>query len=120
MIDQVKSWLRRRKMLTVQDFAHQHKNYLVIVCDPKDDTIFVSYRDRQIAGRIQSEDGVEYNVVKNVLRHSKFEGTIDRFMGGLIFALGIPLKNPFVNEFLSFLDGALFRITKSLKFKSKK
>lgn len=119
MIDMIKTWLAERKMLNVQEFAHRHKNYLVIVCDPKDDTIFVAYKDKEIAGRIKSADGVEYNVVKNVLKHSTFERTIDQFLGGIIETMKIPITKQQVSDFLKFIDGAIFRITKSLKFTSK-
>lgn len=106
-------------MLNVQDFAHHHKNFLVIVCDPNDDTMFVSYRDKQVSGKIRSMDGQDFDVVKNVLRHSHFADSFDLFVAGVLDVLKAPLTNPHVNEFVKFLDAALYRISKSIKFTSK-
>jgi hypothetical protein len=103
--------------MDVQRFAHTHKNYLVIVCDPKDDTIFVSYRDKQVAGMIKSMDGKNHKVIKNLIKHSTFDREIDRFLGGIIDVLKTPLKS--ASDFLKFLDGALFNISQSLKKEKK-
>lgn len=114
------NWFNKRKesrALDVQQFAHHHQNYLVIVCDPRDDNIFVAFRNKQISGRIRSEDGLNHHVVKGVLNHSTFEREIDRFLGGLIYSIKCPLDDKKGNLFYSFIDGALFNISKALKLK---
>lgn len=113
MIQKIKAWFYKRKMLDIQQFAHSHRNYLVIICDPKDDTMFMSFRNKQISAKIKSADGINHKVVKNVLKHSTFEREIDRLLGGIIDALKTPLD--IGNHFYSFIDGALFNISKALK-----
>lgn len=114
-INWIKLFFYNRKMLTVQQFAHKHRSYLVIVCDPKDDTIFVSYKDKHISAKIKSVDGKNHHVVKRVLKHSYFKTEIDRFLGGLIDALKCSLPDGI--NFYQFIDGALYNITKALKRK---
>lgn len=116
MITAIKKWWYTRKMLNVQEFAHAHPEFLVIVADPRDNTTFVAYRGKQVTSRIASMDGVEYNVVKNLLRHSKFATVFDQFSAHLIEVLGVALTHPAMNKFIELLDAAIFRITKTLKF----
>jgi len=113
ILTRFKAWRERRKILDVQAFAHAHRNYLVIVCDPKDDSMFATFRGKQVTAKMRSEDGLNHHIVKNMLKHSTFEREIDRFIGGLIFGLKIPLDVG--SNFFAFLDGALFNISKSLK-----
>jgi hypothetical protein len=113
MINKLRELFFKRKMLNVQQFAHAHRDFLVIVCDPRDDTMFMSYRDKQVTGKIRSNDGINHRVVKNVLKHSTFDREIDRLLGGIIDVLRCPLN--IGNHFYSFIDGALFNITKSIK-----
>ncbi len=115
-INYIKIWRLKRKMLTIQDFAHMHRKYLVIVADPKDDSIFVSYRDKQITGVIKSADGFHHEIVKKVLKSSTFNSQIDRFLGGVVEILQCSLENG--NNFYQFLDGALFNISKALRKKA--
>lgn len=98
-------------MLTIQQFAHQHKNYLVIIADPKDDNIFVSYKDKQVSGKISSADGLHHEVVRRVLAHSSFNSAIDRFLGGIIDVLKCPIE--WGSDFYKFIDGALFNISQA-------
>lgn len=106
-------WTTNRKTLNVQRFAHANRSLLVIVCDPQDDTMFVSFGDKQISVKIRSADGLEHNVVKGVLTHSTFAEQIDRFLGTLIDVFRIPVDVG--TTFYSFIDGALFNISKVLK-----
>uniref|UniRef100_A0A6H1ZAY3 Uncharacterized protein n=1 Tax=viral metagenome TaxID=1070528 RepID=A0A6H1ZAY3_9ZZZZ len=115
MIDKIKALFYTRKMLNIQQFARNHRGYLVIVCDPKDDTMFMSYRGRQVSAKIKSEDGRNHKVVKGVLKHSIFEREIDRFIGGIMQGMKLSLEHG--NQFYQFIDGALFNISKSLKKK---
>jgi len=108
----IKRWWYEHKMLNVQRFAHAHRNMLIIVCDPRDDTMFISYRDKNVTGRVSSQDGIDHRVVRNVLKHSTFNREIDRLLGGIIDVLRTPLD--IGNMFYSFIDGALFAITKAL------
>ena len=127
MIHRIKSWLHKDQALNIEQFAHAHRGFLVIVCDPKDDTMFMAYRDKIVSGRIKSMDGFDHRVVKNVLKVSTFEREIDRLIGAVIDMLSIradrcteckqvihPLSK-WVNSFYSFIDGGLFNITAALR-----
>lgn len=105
-------------MLNVQRFAHHNRSLLVMVFDPQDDTMFVAFGDKQISAKIRSADGLDYNVVKGVLEHSTFSDQIDRFLGGIIDAIKLPVTVG--NLFYLFIDGALYNISEALeKAKSK-
>lgn len=97
----------------IPEFMHKHKDLLLIVCDPKTDTIFASYKDSMISGKIKSPTGKNLEVVRNVLRASRFEDTQDLFFTSLIEVLQLPVRKG--NQFLMFLDAALFNIAKSLR-----
>lgn len=98
---------------TVPDFAHAHKDLLVIVCDPKTDNIFVGYGDQIVSGRIKTALGKELNVVRNVLDHSQFKENVNPFITGIMEVLQLPLKAG--NQLYQFIDGALFAISKALR-----
>lgn len=127
MYSRIKEWFYTRKLLSIQEFAHHHKNYLVIVCDPKDDTMFMSFRDKNVCGKIKSQDGIDHRVVKNVLKHSTFEREVDRILGGIVDALTVKADrcreckqvihtpSQWANSFYSFIDGALFNISRALR-----
>lgn len=112
MINKIREWIDTQRSLNVQRFAHQNRRLLVMVFDPQDDTMFISFGDKQISGRIRSADGLDYDVVKGVLEHSTFSDQIDRFLGGIIFAISLPVTVG--NLFYSFIDGALFKISEAL------
>jgi hypothetical protein len=155
MIETLKAWFERmgvagnkRKILDVQQFAHTHRNYLVMVFDPKDDTMFCSFRDKQISAKIKSADGFDHHVVKNVLKLSTFDREVDRLVGSILDTLKFPIalkhcskcdrdlaggynfcglcgteyvKRPWIpgSTFVSFIDGAVHNIAKAI-FKAKK
>lgn len=104
--------MKERKALDISEFAQRHRNYIVIVCDPKDDSIHVSYQGKVAAGRIRSNDGLNHHVLKNMMKFSTFNREVDRFIGGLMEVLKIPLKAG--NTFYSMLDGFLFNISKKI------
>lgn len=109
----------KKKMLNVQDFAHANRKLLVIVADPQDDTLFVSYNDKQVTGKIKSIDGLEYNVVKNLLKNSTFERSRERFIGALVDVIKTPITVQQISDFYKFISDAVWKITKSLKFTKK-
>lgn len=113
MLEKIKAWFYKRKMLNIQQFCHNHHNFLVIVCDPRDNVMFVSYRGKQVGGKIKSEDGKDHKVVKNVLKHSTFEREIDRLIGAIMVSMKLPLE--WGRPFFEFIDGAIFKISENLK-----
>ncbi len=112
LIQTIKDWNLRRKMLNIQQFAHAHRHFLVIIADPKDDTIFVSYRDKQLSGKISSADGQGHEVVKRLLKHSTFHSSIDRFLASLVDVLKCSVEKG--SDFYKFIDGAVFSISQAL------
>lgn len=97
----------------VPEFAQNHPDLLFIVCDPKTDAIFVGHKGEMVLGNIKSADGKKMQIVKSVLDHSQFAGSINHFITGLLEALQLPLKAG--NLFYQFIDGALFNISKALR-----
>lgn len=117
LFDKLKEWRSRRFMVSVGDFAHANKHLLIIVADPKDNTLVVAYKDKLCGGIISSEDGSNLEVVKNVLKASKFDkgNAIDRLLTAIALEFEVAVSNKYMQEFLKFIDGALYRITKALK-----
>ena len=114
-----KEYRIRRFMVSVGAFAHANPNLLLILGDPKDNTLYISYKDKHCGGIISSEDGKDYKVVENVLKASKFDkqGMSDRFLVALATEMQVAFANPYFQELAKFVDGALYNITKQLKFK---
>ena len=104
--------------LGVPDFAHAHKDLLVIVCDPKTDNIFVGYNDIVVSGRIKSAVGKRMHVVRDVLRYSQFNSGVDLLIAQIAETLKLSLKHG--RLFYQFLDGALFNIARTWKHKKER
>lgn len=111
MFNFFKKW-REMRQLTVQEFARRNRSYLVIVLDPKDDTLFMSHRGKQVYNHIKSFDGKRRNVVKGVLKHSRFASKIDQFLFVMADSLQLPVAK--AQDFYQWLDGAIHVISKSL------
>lgn len=91
-------------------FAHENKDVLIIVADPKTDFMFVAHKDKMVLGRMKSLEGSKMHIVHDVLRQSalksKFDESIDRFTGGMVDILKLGLKEG--NQFYSFVSDVLF------------
>lgn len=105
------AWRSKKRRLSVSEFAHKHKHLLVIVLDPVDDTLFMSYRDQQVLNKIKTVDGKNHHIVKRVIKASIFRHNIDKLIVALVEALKTPLHIPEVNLFFKWIDGALFKIS---------
>lgn len=100
--------------ISIGEFAHQHKDLIVIVADPKDDTIFVAYNDRFSSGRLKTSAGSNAHIVAGLMKSANlFDSNIDRFLMGLVDVLKIRHMSFAVNNFIQYLDGALYNISKS-------
>jgi hypothetical protein len=107
--------LKEAKQLEVQKFAQAHKDLLIIVLNPKDDKLFMAHGGLQILSQVKSASGKNEHLVKNLLKHSRFESNIDKFITILADSLQLPLRK--ANSFYQWIDGALFNLTKALKHK---
>lgn len=107
-----------RQLYLVSEFAHINKDLLIIVADPKTDRMFVTYKDKQVNGRIKSLKGKKTHVVKEVLSNSRFKESIDGFIASMAETLDLPLWKG--NQFYQFLDGAVFKIGRALQGKADK
>lgn len=78
------------------DFGLEHKDTLVIMCDPDTDVIFLAYQGFCAPVRIANRDGSVNRVVHNAIKHTRNSGDIDRFLlavdGGL-FAIANSVYN---------------------------
>jgi hypothetical protein len=92
------------------EFAHENRDVLIIVGDPKTDQMFVAYKDKMVLGSIKSLDGKSMHVIKDVLRQSamksSFDAAIDSFTGGLVDVLKVGLEGG--NQFFSHISNVLF------------
>ena len=111
--------MEARRILRIQGFAQELRDNLVIVARPKDDMMFMSYRGRQVVGKIRSLDGKNHKVVKNVLKASTFEQEVPRFIGGVMDVLRAPLHG-IASSFWHFIDGALYNISGANELRSNK
>ncbi len=104
-----------RNLYTIKEFGHANKDFLIIVCDPQTDRIYVSYRDRFVNGKIKSVDGKKTHVVKNIIKYSRFNENIDDFIASIAETLNLSFLKG--NQFFQLIDGFLFRIASSLRKK---
>lgn len=109
-----RTWRNRQRRASVSDFAFKHKHLLVIVLDPIEDTMFMAHRGRQVLSQIKYPDGKSHHIVKDVIKASQFKHYIDKVIEALVEALKTPLINPAVNQFVQWVDGALFNISKTV------
>lgn len=80
----------------VKDFMHHNKDLLIIVCDPKNDTIMTGYKDYMTGTVMKPQPGKQrVKVIQGVLGMSRQEENIDRF--------------------LLQIDGAVFNIAKAVR-----
>lgn len=111
-----KTMQMRKERLSISDFAHKHKHLVVIVLDPKNDQMFMAYKDRQVLNQIKSADGVKHKVVKGVMKAGgQFNSKIDMFLVPIIELLKVPLTNPHMQDLVKWMDGAVFAIGKAVK-----
>lgn len=104
---------KKEKDILLKDFLDKHlSDKLLIIADPKDDSLYMKYGKVYVLTKIKSMDGKDYKVVKNVLKHSRFKTNIDRLLGGLAEAMQLSIRDG--NEFWKWIDAALFNISKRL------
>lgn len=117
LLTKIKFLISRDKanMLTIPEFLHANKDLLIIICDPKTDKIIASYRDKHVTGQIKSPLGKKSKVVKDVLKYSRFNESVDQWLTSIMETLHLPTWK--ANSFFQFLDGALYAIAKSLRKK---
>jgi len=119
IIEAIRKRSEARRILRLQGFAQELRDDLVIVARPKDDLMFMSYRGKQVVGKIRSMDGKNHKVVKNVLKASTFEREMPRFVGGVMDVLKSPI-DALTASFWHFLDGALYNISGANELKANK
>lgn len=107
---------KSKREIAIKDLLHTHlSDKLVIILDPKDDSLYMKYGKQFVLTKLKSADGKSYHVVRNVLRYSRFANHIDRLIGGLAETMRLSLKHG--NQFYHWLDGSLFNISKQLSNK---
>lgn len=106
-----------RLMFTIPEFTRANRDLLIIVADPKSDRMFVSYKDHFVNAKIKSPLGKKTNVVKDVLKYSRFQNSIDQYITALMETLQLPIWKGKANQFYQFIDGAVYAIAKNLQKK---
>lgn len=106
--------------MAAKEFAHEHRDCFVIIADAKTDHILAAYNDSHIYAQIKSTTGSKTQVVKEVLRHSKFAKSLngfprfklaaDMFIGELASTLHLHLHR--AREFYKFVSDALWYLPK--------
>lgn len=71
-----------------------NKNYLIMIADPETDVMVVANAGKCITSRIARESGNNMHLVRDVLKYNKVNRSID--------------------QFLLFMDGAIYNLAKSL------
>ncbi len=104
-----------RNLYTIREFGHLNREFLIIVCDPKSDRMYAMYKDKFVNGKIKSMDGKNTHVIRNVLKYSLFEKSIDGFIASLMETLHLPILK--ANLFYQMVDGFMFNIAKSMRKK---
>lgn len=104
-----------RLMFTLPEFTNANKDLLIIVCDPANDRMFISYKNRSVNSKIKSPTGKNLHVIKDVLKYSRFDKTVNQFLTAIMEALQLPTWKGSVNHFYQFIDAAVFNIAKSLR-----
>lgn len=103
---------QKKQRYEVGEFAHANSNLLVIVMDPKDDSIFCAYNNRVAGGRIKMPDGKQSHVVRDLLKQSRFASNIDGTLMSIMDTLQLRRLSWSVNNVLQFIDGALWNISR--------
>lgn len=104
---------------TVPDFAHAHRDLILIAMDPKTDEVFVCYQDKAVRGRIRSADGKKTRVLRALLWESQFQSSMDGVLVALVDIFKVGVRLPAFNQMAQTLDGALYNISKSLRKRTK-
>lgn len=103
-----------KERLAVDEFAHKHKNLVVIVLDPEDDTLFMAYRDQRVYNKIKTADGQNHHIVKSVMKAGRFKSNIDFFLVAIIEILKVKLTHPAMQDLIKWVDGATYSISQRL------
>jgi hypothetical protein len=89
----------------LQEFQNEHKDLLIMVASPADDSISISFGGLNTFVRFPGKD-MEKGIVFNALRKSKFADSIDPLMCGIIESSGISDKEE-GGEVLKVLGGSV-------------
>ena len=105
---------KKRLAFTLPEFAHNNKDLLIIVADPKTDLLFVSYHDKTATGRIKDAKSLRPHIVKDMMRMTDFDDTVMGFLVSIAEIL--KLKSiKYGNEILKQVENAIWNIAKVLK-----
>ena len=83
MLNFLRTYLSRRERLALMlpEFAHKHKDLLIIVADPKTDEIYVHYKDHLVRGQIGDKvGGKNQKIVANMLKFGRFPTVAEKFL----------------------------------------
>lgn len=103
--NQLKKDMSKSNWQQIQEWQNDNKDKLIMVADPRDDSISISFGGLNTFVKFPGKD-MEKGVVFNSLRKSKFNETIDILMTGVIQSTGMSDKEE-SGELLKVLGGAV-------------
>lgn len=106
--------------LTVGEFAANNPDLVVMVLNPKDDSVFVGFKNKVVYGKIKSAEGKKVRVVKALMYESQFKDSMDGVLVALVDIFKVGIRMPAFNQVAQVLDGALYNISKSLRKRTAK
>lgn len=103
-------------------FAQTTKDYIIIIGDPKNDFLWASYGKKRVFAKVQP------GMLKAVISHSAFSSNVVSFCASIQDLLSlsfrfaksavVPKSVELLRNFISFIDGAYFNITRQRKTRS--
>lgn len=104
---------KEAKEIAIKDFLHEHlSDKLLIIADPKDDSVYVKYGKAYVLTNLKSMDGKNHKVIKHCLKHSRFKSNIDKLLVGLAEAMQLSI--PDGNELWKIIDASCYNIANKL------
>ena len=80
-----------------------NEDLLIILADPKTDTLVAAYKGKFVMDKIVSTEGKELNVVKKVLKHSLFKKNIETFVAKLCSVIQYKQKSIDADQFFMWI-----------------
>jgi len=114
----VEPFRKKKREKSVGEFLIDNKRLLIIVADPQTDKLIMGYKGKIAVSKIKTHDGKNGHIVRKMLKHSQFKNNIDQFLQGLSTAMKLKVLETLENnQFLHWIDGAIYNISKSLSNK---
>ena len=106
-----------KKLQSFAEFAVKHPDMLLMCAIPETDQIFITYNGQHTHVVFPRTEKKSLDVVKNVLKYSKFDKNIDVFMAGFDKAMEVSPETDeaegSVSEMYNVIGGSIQAIAKA-------